>query len=1457
MQTLSDLVQGHQKKAIELVEQLEQSVDPLISIEHLANAGIIITTSVITWFITYFGFSYVWIVVFMFYVAQMYRYQTSRLKTKMRRKAVLEIAKEQMESSAERVEWLNLFLSRYWTMYEPGLSQMIREIVDNSIGGVKPAFIDELLMTQFTLGSAAPRVESIKSYTQKPDDQVEMDFDLKFIPTDDEDLTPRQKKSGQFKNVLIELTAKFGIGPASIPLRVKIQELEFSCLVRLTFNLGTVFPHIRNIQVSLLEPPDIKFQLIPLGSGDINNLASLRAAIDKGIESGLEWMIFPKFLPIDMEGTADMSLETPVGVLRVVIYEAARLRNADIGSLSDPCAVLKIGGKEVNRTRVIMNDLDPKWHQCFNVVIYQNVLEQVNHADELEIDIMHSAKLKPAVLGSTGKLSLAKFIRLLVPISMEQGLGESLFQTDLSKEEQQQMIKVWGTPLHDSGDVWIPLQLDEQPIKSALKADISFFPLDRLYLEHPRSLDSPSGILHVQIVQAKELTSRKQPTPYCSLQTMFGKELYKSPHRKRTNNPVWDFKVEFYTHNVHEARYKFVILDEQGKQPMGEVNVKMMDLIKKKEDWFALFNGSGKLKLQCKFLPIDLSQSLVDKTLIPRKEPCGVLRINMLEAKELHNVEFLGTSDPYCRMYLGKHYVGTTQAIENTLDPEWREAFYDIPFSLDDNLTTELFDYNEMQKDKPLGKFTLKLSMLLLKQEELSFDDQALLDMYAKDGFSCKLKPGTASTIEVWAPLYRTKQDLEQTTKEEPKQHSLVPGDSFFKSSFRKEPTLLKEFKENRSKLRHRGKVHFELDFFSTKPEFAIKSDFTPPMDKGTIVEKVESPESKKSEDWTQKEQELERRRMEAQESIQKILTLNVDGILRVHLEYGSFSRPGMHYLEFRVGDEIVYTTRAWKESTFSPEWNEVHNCFVRFLGQSPLSIVARTMRGSEKADDDDILAVWSGNAAHVLGKASYRLELRQRTIQTYDMDQLPEVGYIYLSLSYTPVSVTIPLNAEDDEGILQFDIIQASGVIAADSNGTSDPFVVCKINGKQFYKTKTIQRTLNPVWNEKASVEIFNRQSSLVLFEVYDANLLGKSVLLGKYLWNIGVLEPRLVQSQAFSLDTQGKLEIRWYFDPVDLTPKGINMEKHLKSDKSAVKKFAKGLASGISFKNKNKTARGSSIKLDSMEFEDKSSRSSLSDRSKLKSRLSQEVLNEDNRKSTDQLSEKSLEAADHRRVRSLQELKSGSLESIPEKSHQPPSVTESQTSQPPFVEEKPVSGEIPTIRLEREATELEPPRHTRTASTVSENILESPQSSEDGPQGTIVLHIIEARNLKAVDSNGLSDPFVKIRHDKEKSFYKTSIIKKSLNPVWTKETCEFAMPPNKVVIDVRDHNMFSEKKLGMVELDLNLLFQQHDEFDEWFELDDGGKIHLSAKLTRNTSPIRKSSSRTSIGSMKRLFRK
>lgn len=117
-----------------------------------------------------------------------------------------------------------------------------------------------------------------------------------------------------------------------------------------------------------------------------------------------------------------------------------------------------------------------------------------------------------------------------------------------------------------------------------------------------------------------------------------------------------------------------------------------------------------------------LSGSAVDQAI-------GVVAITLYGAQGLKNPDkFAGTPDPYTVISLNsRDALAQTKIIKENANPKWNETKYIIISSFTDNLTLQVFDYNEFRKDKELGAATFPLERL----ENISEHDNEQLEVMA------------------------------------------------------------------------------------------------------------------------------------------------------------------------------------------------------------------------------------------------------------------------------------------------------------------------------------------------------------------------------------------------------------------------------------------------------------------------------------------------------------------------------------------------------------------------------------------------------------------------------------------------------------------------------------------------------------------------------------------------------
>lgn len=90
------------------------------------------------------------------------------------------------------------------------------------------------------------------------------------------------------------------------------------------------------------------------------------------------------------------------------------------------------------------------------------------------------------------------------------------------------------------------------------------------------------------------------------------------------------------------------------------------------------------------------------------------------------------------------------------------------------------------------------------------------------------------------------------------------------------------------------------------------------------------------------------------------------------------------------------------------------------------------------------------------------------------------------------------------------------------------------------------------------------------------------------------------------------------------------------------------------------------------------------------------------------------------------------------------------------------------------------------------------------------LVVRVIEAKNLVAPDSNGLSDLYVRLQLGKQK--FKTKVIKKNLEPKWDEQFCFWVDDlKGKLVVSVMDEDKFFNHDLvGRIKVPISLIFDE-----------------------------------------------
>ena len=92
------------------------------------------------------------------------------------------------------------------------------------------------------------------------------------------------------------------------------------------------------------------------------------------------------------------------------------------------------------------------------------------------------------------------------------------------------------------------------------------------------------------------------------------------------------------------------------------------------------------------------------------------------------------------------------------------------------------------------------------------------------------------------------------------------------------------------------------------------------------------------------------------------------------------------------------------------------------------------------------------------------------------------------------------------------------------------------------------------------------------------------------------------------------------------------------------------------------------------------------------------------------------------------------------------------------------------------------------------------------------LVVRVIEARNIPAMDLNGLSDPYVRLQLGRNR--FRTKVVKKNLNPSWHEEFTFWVEDLSEdLVVSVLDEDRyFNDDFVGQLKVPVSRVFDAED---------------------------------------------
>lgn len=346
---------------------------------------------------------------------------------------------------AEGAEWLNGILESLWSVMNPDLFSSLGGTLEDVMQASIPGFIHSVKVEDLAQGSTPVRITGLRILPddrvdslrkgmrkerierRKREKQVHLPVHDKQAQKKDEngeageaidyeqEMEDDQEKNEHYVNLELgfvyrarptsnavggksrnaHLLIKFWIGARKLlmlPLPVWVEIKGFVGRVRLRVQLTSDPPFIKNVTFTFCGLPRVGIEVVPLHI-NTSHIPFLSSFIESSIDAAVGEFVMPSSLTMDvgeiLMGDNIKREVIALGAIVVYIHSATDLEKQDLRGSSDPYCTLSLAkvGKILYSTRVVLNELSPRWEERHVILVTR---ENLDSDDKVSIALWDS-----------------------------------------------------------------------------------------------------------------------------------------------------------------------------------------------------------------------------------------------------------------------------------------------------------------------------------------------------------------------------------------------------------------------------------------------------------------------------------------------------------------------------------------------------------------------------------------------------------------------------------------------------------------------------------------------------------------------------------------------------------------------------------------------------------------------------------------------------------------------------------------------------------------------------------------------------------------------------------------------------------------------------------------------------------------------------------------------------------